>query len=69
LAETINDLDQTGVIRRRGPWRSLATVGFATLEWVAWFTNGRLPEPSGSIPPAEAEARHHRPIETLAMVA
>jgi len=69
LAETINGLYKTEVIRRRGPWRSLETVEFATLEWVEWFNNRRLLEPIGNIPPAEAEARYHQQIETLAMAA
>jgi transposase InsO family protein len=34
LAETINGLFKTEVIRCRGPWRSLQAVDFATLEWV-----------------------------------
>lgn len=34
LAETVNVLYMTEVIRRRGPWRSLEDVEFATLEWV-----------------------------------
>jgi hypothetical protein len=40
------------VIHRRGPWRSLETVEFATLEWVDWFNYWRLLEPIGNIPPA-----------------
>jgi putative transposase len=32
LAETINGLYKTEVIRRRRPWRSLEAVEFATLE-------------------------------------
>ena len=59
LAETINGLYKTEVIRRRGPWRSLEAVEFATLEWVDWFNNRRLLEPIGNIPPAEAEARYY----------
>jgi hypothetical protein len=31
LAETVNGLFKTGVIRRRGPWRSLEAVEFAVL--------------------------------------
>ena len=69
LAETINGLYKTEVIRRRGPWRSLETVEFATLDWVDWFNNRRLLEPIGNIPPAEAEARYYQQIETLAMAA
>ena len=46
------------VIQRRGPWRSLEAVEFATLEW-DWFNNRRLLEPIGTIPPAEAEANYY----------
>ena len=63
LAETINGLYKTEVIRRRGPWRSLEAVEFATLEWVDWFNNRRLLEPIGGIPPAEAEARYYAQTE------
>jgi putative transposase len=59
LAETVIGLFKTEVIRRRGPWRSLETVEFATLEWVDWFNNRRLLEPIGYIPPAEYEARYY----------
>jgi len=38
LAETINGLYKAEVIWRRGPWRSLEQVEFATLEWVDWFS-------------------------------
>jgi transposase InsO family protein len=69
LAESINGLYKTEVIRRRGPWRSLEAVEFATLEWVEWFNNRRLLEPIGNIPPAEAEARYYAKLETLAMAA
>jgi putative transposase len=59
LAETVIGLFKTEVIRRRGPWRSLETVEFATLEWVDWFNTRRLLEPIGYIPPAEYEARYY----------
>jgi putative transposase len=51
LAETIIGLFKTEVIRRRGPWRSIEHVEFATLEWVDWFNNRRVLEPIGNIPP------------------
>ena len=63
LAESINGLYKTEVIRRRGPWRSLEAVEFATLEWVEWFNNRRLLEPIGNVPPAEAEARYYAELE------
>ena len=69
LAETINGLYKAEVIHRRGPWRSMEAVEYATLEWVDWFNNRRLLEPIGNIPPAEAEARYYVQSEELAMVA
>ena len=69
LAETVIGLFKTEVIRRRGPWKGLEAVEFATLEWVDWFNNRRLLEPIGNIPPAEAEARFYADNQGLAMVA
>ena len=69
LAESIKGLYKTEVIRRRGPWRSLEAVEFATLEWVEWFNNRRLLEPIGNMPPAAAEARYYAELETLAIAA
>lgn len=58
LAETIIGLYKTEVIYRRGPWRRLDAVEYATLEWVDWFNHRRLLEPIGHIPPAELEAAY-----------
>jgi transposase InsO family protein len=69
LAETINGLYKTEVIRRCGPWRSLEAVELATLEWVDWFNHRRLLEPIGNIPPAEAEARYYAQLEEPALAA
>ena len=69
LAETINGLFKAEVIHRRGPWRSFEAVEYATLEWVDWFNNRRLPEPIGNIPPAEAEANYYAALETEAKAA
>ena len=63
LAETINGLYKAELIYRRGPWRSLEAVEYATLEWVDWFNNRRLLEPIGNVPPAEAEAAYFRGLE------
>jgi transposase InsO family protein len=67
LAETVIGLYKTEVIERRGPWRSLEAVEFATLEWVDWFNNRRLLEPLGHVPPAEYEAAYYETSETPAM--
>jgi putative transposase len=69
LAETINGLYKAEAIHRRGPWRSMEAVEFATLEWVDWFNNQRLLEPIGNIPPAEAEQRYYATLEEPAMAA
>ena len=69
LAETVIGLFKTEVIRRRGPWRSLEAIEFATLEWVHWFNHRRLLGPIGHIPPAEAEACFHGQLENTAMAA
>jgi transposase InsO family protein len=69
LAETVIGLYKTEVIRRRGPWRTLEDVEFATLEWVDWFNNRRLLGPIGNIPPVEFEEAYYRSQEAPAMVA
>jgi putative transposase len=58
LAESVIGLFKTEVIRRKGPWKHLEAVEFATLEWVDWFNHRRLLEPIGYVPPAEYEARY-----------
>jgi putative transposase len=63
LAESINGLYKTELIKPRGPWRTVEHVEVATLEWVDWFNHRRLYEHCGDVPPAELEDayyRHHR---------
>ena len=69
LAETIIGLYKTEVIHRRGPWRHLEAVEYATLEWVDWFNHRRLLEPIGNIPPAELEASYYHSTSQLLMAA
>lgn len=59
LAETVIGLFKTEEIYRRGPWKGLEDVEFATLEWVAWYNGSRLLEPLGYVPPAEFEKAYH----------
>ena len=59
MAESIIGLFKTEVIQRKGPWRHLEMVEFATLAWVDWFNRRRLLEPIGYVPPAEYEARYY----------
>jgi transposase InsO family protein len=55
LAKSVIGLFKTEVIRRRGLWRHLEAVEFATLEQVESFNNRRLLEPIGHVPPAVLE--------------
>ena len=66
MAETINGLYKTEVIRHRGPWRSIEEVEFATLEWVDWFNNRRLLDAIGYAPSAEFEKAYYRQQEESA---
>ena len=59
LAESINGLYKTEVIRAKGPWRNIDAVEYATLVWVDWFNNKRLLEPLGWVPPAQYEKAYH----------
>jgi putative transposase len=69
LAESVIGLYKTEVIRRRGPWRQLEAVEFATLEWVEWFNNRRLLTSIGDVPPVEHEQQYYRAQEAPAMMA
>ena len=69
LAETIIGLYKTETIHRRGPWRHLEAVEYATLEWVDWFNHRRLLEPIGNVPPAEFEATYYHSTSQLPMAA
>lgn len=69
LAETINGLYKAEVIYRRGPWRTMQAVEFATLEWVDWFNNRRLLSSIGNVPPAEAETNYYASTEELKIAA
>jgi transposase InsO family protein len=69
MAESVIGLFKAEVIYARGPWRSLESVEYATLEWVDWFNNRRLLEPIGHVPPAEFEEAYYRQQSSQAMAA
>ncbi len=69
LAESVIGLYKTEEIYRRGPWKGVEDVEFATLEWVAWYNTRRLLEPLGYASPDEFEQayyRHHSASAELA---
>jgi putative transposase len=63
LAESTIGLYKTEKIHREGPWRTLADVELATLEWVDWYNHERLHSGSGDAPPAEFESLYLKRME------
>lgn len=59
LAEAVNGLYKTELIRQQGPWKSVDDVELATLAWVNWFNTTRLHGTLGDIPPTEYEQGHY----------
>jgi putative transposase len=68
LAESVNGLYKTELIRRQGPWRHAEHVELATLTYVDWFNNRRLHSELGDIPPAEFEHDYYARTRTHATV-
>jgi putative transposase len=66
LAESVNGLFKTELIKPRGPWRTAEQVEIATLEYVDWYNHRRLYEACGDIPPAELEAAYYSQNAALA---
>jgi putative transposase len=50
-------LYEAELIRRRGPWRTVAEVEQATAAWVAWWNHQRLHGSCDRLPPADYEQR------------
>lgn len=64
LAEAVNGLYKTELIRRRGPWRTIEQVELATLEWVWWWNHQRLHGELGYKTPAETETAYYAALES-----
>ena len=54
--ESQTGLYKTELIKKRGPWKTLAEVELATAEYVEWFNSARLHSAIGHIPPITDEA-------------
>jgi putative transposase len=63
LAESLNGLFKTELIRRGGPWRTIEDVELATLAWVDWYNQRRLHSACDNVPPAEFETRYYQQHE------
>jgi putative transposase len=68
LAESFNGLYKTELIHRRGPWKNVDHVEWATLTYVDWFNNRRIHNEIRKIPPAEFEENYYRQNATATLV-
>lgn len=59
LAETINGLYKTELIKPSKPWRTVDDVELATAQWVHWSNHHRLYEYCGDVPPIELETAYY----------
>ena len=60
MAESVNGLYKTELVRKQEPWRGLEDLEFATLKWVDWYNHRRILSTIGYVPPAEYEASNNR---------
>lgn len=67
LAESFIGLYKAELIHRRGPWKGVEDVEWATLTYVDWFNQRRLHGEIGMIPPAEFEENYYRQTEPAAL--
>ena len=59
LAESFNGLYKSELIHRKGPWRNVEHVEWATLNYVSWFNNRRIHESLDYVTPLEFEAHYY----------
>jgi len=64
LAESFNGLYKSELIWRKGPWRNVEHVEWATLNYIDWFNNHRIHESLDYVTPAEFEAHYYRSDES-----
>ncbi|WP_374197653.1 IS3 family transposase [Microbacterium paraoxydans] len=64
MAEAVNNLYKTELIRQRGPWRKVEQVELATLEWVWWWNNQRLHGELDMRTPVEVETAYYADQES-----
>jgi putative transposase len=55
LAESINGLYKTELIKPGQPWRDVGHVSAATADYIDWFNNRRIYEYCGDMPPVKLE--------------
>ncbi|MEV8134340.1 IS3 family transposase [Microbacterium chocolatum] len=64
MAEAVNNLYKTELIRQQGHWRTVEQVELATLEWVWWWNNSRLHGELDMRTPIEVEQAYYADLES-----
>lgn len=64
VAESTIGLFKTEKIKPGGPWKTMAEVELATLEWVDWYNHVRLHSACDHRPPVEYEKLHQQQVLT-----
>lgn len=64
MAEAVNNLYKTELIRQQGLWRTVEQVELATLEWVWWWSHQRLHGELDMRTPAEVEESYYADQES-----
>lgn len=59
MAESLNGIYKTELVKPAGPWRTRDQLEYATFEWVDWYNTRRLHEQIGMITPDEQEAIYY----------
>jgi putative transposase len=65
-AEALNSLYKRELIDLRGPWKGLADVTKATMEWIGWYNNHRLHSYCNNVSPFKYEEAFYRRHKTAA---
>jgi transposase InsO family protein len=69
LAASFNGLYKTELIHRKGPWRNVEHVEWATLNYVDWFNNRRIHESLDYVSPVEFERAYYDTSESESLLA
>ena len=65
-AEALNSLYKRELIDLRGPWKGIADVTRATMEWIEWYNTKRLHSYCDNVPPLQHEEAFYRRHQTAA---
>ncbi len=69
MAESFNSHYKSELIHRKGPWRNVEHVEWATLNYVDWFNNRRIHESLDYVPSVEFETHNYGTHESESLAA